>query len=148
LDAVEEVLPTQVDMWKPVEEHYNRYAVRFHRKERTQGALRTHFRKLAWGPASGGGERNEFEQRAKEIEGMMNRKGGVVLVGAEDDVGGVSPSSSSTSSSLGNSQQPKKRSSRLGFEKMIQGHLELEAQKSEDRHNEKMELFQKFLEKF
>jgi hypothetical protein len=154
LDAVEEVLPTQLSNWDNVEEHYNRYAARFYRKDRKTTELRTKYWELAWGEPSGGGERNDFEKRAKEIEGMINQKGGVVLVG-DDDERNFGPCSSSSSSSeritrsttlMSTTRQP--QSSQLRFEKMISQHLKDEAARSDERHKEKMDLFSKLLDKF
>jgi hypothetical protein len=145
LDAVEEILPTQASEWPFVEEHYNQYAIRFHRKERKVTGLKSKFRDFSWGEPSGGGERNEFQTRAKKIEKMINEKGGVMII---DD---ASPKKSSSSSS-GEGREDKStrqvRSSRLGFEKMISTHLESEARLSADRHQEKMALLTKFLDKF
>jgi hypothetical protein len=146
MDAVEEILPTALTDWKFVEAHYNKYAVRFHRKERGAVGLRSKFRDFAWGEPSGGGERNEWETRAKEIEGEIDKKGGVVVIG-DDDGDSPSKGSSASENTKPSSASRAKRSSRLGFETLISSHLKEEAKLNEERHRQKMTLFEKLLEK-
>jgi hypothetical protein len=148
LDAVEEVLPTQLDDWKFVAEHYNKYAVRFHRRERAANGLRSKFRDLAWGVPSGGGERDEWETRAKEIERAINQKVGVVVIGDDDDASSPSRMSSKMSSGDGASKSTRGgRGTRLGFETMMAGQLVLQSEQAQERHQQKMELFERILEK-
>jgi hypothetical protein len=143
LDAVEEILPTQVSDWDQVETAFERYAVRFSRKTRKANAIKSKFRELAWGEPSGGGEASPWQKRAREVNGEINRKGGVVLVDGEEP-GGESKTSSSSSST-----PPKQRkNTRMGFEKKISDRLEEQAKANEERHKEKMDLMKQFLEKF
>jgi hypothetical protein len=143
LDAVEEILPTQVSDWDQVETAYEQYAVRFSRKIRKANAIKSKFRELAWGEPSGGGEASPWQKRAREVNGEINRKGGVVLVDGKEP-GGESNTSSSSSST-----PPKQRkNTRMGFEKKISDRLEEQAKANEERHKEKMDLMKQFLEKF
>lgn len=98
LEAVEKVLPSCEKDWNAVAATYNKdYAGRCGRTTRSENALRSRFRELAWGDASGGGERTVHQQLAKKIMGDIDKKNGTVC--SDEKI--VVPNLSSSSGALG-----------------------------------------------
>lgn len=149
LDAVEIIVPQLDDDWKSVSNHYNKeYATKFKVTERTSNALKTKFRELCWGAQSGGGNRNEYETRAKALMKKIDEASGVFLC---DNDSSVSTSSPTVSSKI-------KGSSRIKFQQNLLSRLDknesIDIQRhqerlaiEEKRHNDRMIMFQKLLDK-
>ena len=126
-------MPKSDPDWQKVEGHYNStYAGRWRRPECSAAALKAKFRKLCFGPTSWGGERNEWEKRAKELERLIDEASGVITDfkegnGKEEDVADIK------------SERKSKKGTRMNFEKSILTYLE----ESKEREKEDMTLDRK-----
>ena len=106
---------------------------------------------MIWGSASGGGGRDRFEVKAKEVEKLINEKGGCVRGGdspsCADDSKSLSDATPSATPIATHRERESGCSTRLGFERNILSHMSLESERAERRHEEKMELFRLLIEK-
>jgi hypothetical protein len=141
LDSVAEILPITEVKWESVSQHFNEtYALKFSRNTRTSVALKTKFRELVHGTSPGGGGRDEYEQRAKDIASIINKESGVI---SSETI--ILPSEEEDSVVHEKKEKPPKKRTRMGFENTITNYL-MEFQKSSERHhNERMELFREYL---
>jgi hypothetical protein len=146
LNSIQEILPLTDLQWERVAFHFNaHYATRFRRAERTAKVLKSKFRELSFGAPSGGGTRNEFEKRAKDIKKLIDQSTGVKR---SDNA-----TATTTTSISGLSPSFRKRT-QMKFEKEIMDYLtkteknEEERQKAEaKKHEERMLMFEKLIEK-
>ena len=80
LDAVKEILPTSDNQWLKVETYYNIiYAEKWKRGLRNAKGLKTKFRELSHGTSTGGGKRDDFEKKAKEIDKLIDHEGQILV---------------------------------------------------------------------
>ena len=71
------------------------YAVKYSWTERSGKALNSKFKELAWGDPSGGGQRNQHQQHATEILGLIEKKTWMTKRESEKESDESSSSSSS-----------------------------------------------------
>lgn len=162
LDNVEYFLPSQDEDWEKVASRYNlNYAKKYSRTERTGKALRTRFRELLWGKASGGGRSGDLQERAREIlkkidsaNGMLRSDGALVTPNSPAPTSSsLSPAPSTSSpistppSNASPHANPAGRSGNAAFRKSMLDYLERSEREESIRHAERMALFSKLLEK-
>jgi hypothetical protein len=140
LDSVKEILPTQDDEWEKVTSLYNLYALKFFRNERPMKGIKSKFRELVHGAPSGGGKLQGLEKEAKDLQGLIDQKCGILVdgKGLPEDLS-ISQEDSATS----NSEVKKGRTNirtRMGFEKIVINQMKYAEENAQQRHKEKMEL--------
>jgi hypothetical protein len=156
LDSVEFILPIMDNEWDFVSKHYNEtYSSQYERPERSALALKSKFRDLCHGPPTGGGSRTKYESRAKEIEGFIDSKAGIIINDVDSDEyldNDESIDELQQKTKVKKKEKPEKKRprSRMDFEKQVMTFLtessKLENEQAQKRHDEKMELFRMFLQ--
>ena len=153
LDAVECVLPTSETAWQKVKSFYNeKYAEKWKRGTRNAKGLKTKYRELVHGSTTGGGKSNDFEKRAKEIEGMINKEGSISVSSPEKKEDAEKKEDDVVV--FEGAKMPKGRT-RMEFEKKIDEYTDYQRefdsemkQLTSQQHQEKLNRFDRFLDIF
>jgi hypothetical protein len=141
LDAVEAILSIMDSEWVMVEEYFmETYAKKFDCPVRNDVGLKAKFRSLCHGPATGGGERSKYEERAKKIQRKIQDKSGMIVSHNEPDEEFLEVSSSSSSPARKRMKTSTTGRTRMKFETEILSAIRSDAEEARRRHEEKMDL--------
>jgi hypothetical protein len=140
LDSVREILPTQDDEWEKVTSLYNLYVLKFFKNKCFMKGIKSKFRELVHGASSGGGKLQGLEKEAKDLQGLIDQKCGILVggKGLPEDL-----SISQEDSTTFNLEVKKGRTNirtKMGFEKIVINQMKYVEENAQQRHKKKMKL--------
>jgi hypothetical protein len=130
---------------------YNeKYAFYFKRAERIGKALKSKFRELSFGPTTSGGNRNAYENKAKTIEGIIDKASRIVKSNDNEE----EIESENKRDRKKRKIESLRKGSRMKFENEIVNLLNKNASSTKQKHKkrmkmheEKMKMFEKLIDK-
>jgi hypothetical protein len=155
LDNIKFILPIMDNKWDFVSKHYNETnSSQYERPERSTLALKSKFRDLCHGPPIKGGSRTKYESHAKEIEGFIDLKAGIIINDVDNDEyldndESIDELQQKTKVKKKKKPEKKRPKSQMEIKKQVMTFLikssKLKNKQVQKKYNEKMKLFYMFL---